>query len=82
MNEELASIVFCFIIKDAAIFVYKCPLCRFLYLPGSDGAVFAYFVINVFRFAYQLVKGEVGGYVQVIDIVEYLFALVAVFYLF
>ena len=34
------------------------------YLPTSSLMSSAlYFVINVFRFAYQLVKGEVGGYV-------------------
>ena len=57
-------------------------MCSFFYLAGSDRAIFVYFIVNIFRFAGQFKISQIGSHIQVIQVIEYLFAFIAVLYFF
>lgn len=69
-----------FIVECGTIFSHKCFLCSFFYLAGSDRAIFVYFIVNIFRFAGQFKISQIGSHIQVIQVIEYLFAFIAVLY--
>ena len=43
------------------------------YLSGIYGSVFSYFIIKVFCLAEHFKIGQIGCYIQIVDIVENLF---------
>ena len=51
-----------------------------LYLSGSDRAILVYFIVNILRFAGQFKISQIGSHIQVIQVIEYLFAFIAVLY--
>ena len=71
-----------FIVECGTIFPHKCFLCRFFYLSGSDRAILVYFIVNILRFAGQFKISQIGSHIQVIQVIEYLFAFIAVLYFF
>ena len=55
---------------------------QLLYLSGSDRAILVYFIVNILRFAGQFKISQIGSHIQVIQVIEYLFAFIAVLYFF
>ena len=70
------------IVQYRAIFFDECLFRYFHDSFGGDGTIFLHFVVDVFRFSDEFEESQVGGYIQVIDVAENLFAFVTVLYLF